>query len=109
MSCGCIVAPYGQDDLGELPSIFEVEQLRKNAVFLDTQCMCGADARGWTAELTGDCDRSDAGAYRQLYLAPCLRRPSEDESSSQIAERMQVRRCANGEGAEAGEQLGGPS
>ncbi|GBE88386.1 predicted protein [Sparassis crispa] len=31
------LAPYGQDDLGDLPSIFEMEHLRKDAVFLDTQ------------------------------------------------------------------------
>ncbi|KAH9935247.1 AAA domain-containing protein [Amylocystis lapponica] len=31
------LAPYGQEDLGTLRSVFEVEQLRKNAVFLDTQ------------------------------------------------------------------------
>ncbi|KAI0956190.1 hypothetical protein AcV7_006651 [Taiwanofungus camphoratus] len=31
------LAPYGQDDLGDLRSIFELAHLRKNAVFLDTQ------------------------------------------------------------------------
>lgn len=33
-----IVAPYGQDDLGDLQSIFEVPHLRGRAVFLNTQC-----------------------------------------------------------------------
>ncbi|KZT00794.1 uncharacterized protein LAESUDRAFT_665317 [Laetiporus sulphureus 93-53] len=32
------VAPYGQDDLGNLSSIFELAHLHKDAVFLDTQC-----------------------------------------------------------------------
>ncbi|EPS96646.1 hypothetical protein FOMPIDRAFT_52939, partial [Fomitopsis schrenkii] len=31
------LAPYGQDDIGELPSIFERPHLRDGAVFLDTQ------------------------------------------------------------------------
>lgn len=33
-----IVAPYGQSDVKDLRSIFEVPHLRKRAVFLDTQC-----------------------------------------------------------------------
>ena len=35
-----IVPPYGQDELEELQSIFEVPHLHNNVVFLDTQCMC---------------------------------------------------------------------
>ncbi|TFY60455.1 hypothetical protein EVJ58_g5145 [Rhodofomes roseus] len=31
------LAPYGQDDLGNLPSIFELQHLRQDALFLDTQ------------------------------------------------------------------------
>lgn len=33
-----LVAPFGQDDLGDLKSIFEVDHLRRNVVFLDIQC-----------------------------------------------------------------------
>lgn len=33
-----IVAPYGQSDVKDLRSIFEVPHLRERAVFLDTQC-----------------------------------------------------------------------
>ncbi|KAF7336716.1 Regulator of nonsense transcripts 1 [Mycena venus] len=32
------LAPYGQGDVPSLQSIFEMEHLRKNAIFLDTQC-----------------------------------------------------------------------
>jgi len=31
------LAPYGQDDLGDLPSIFELQHLRQDALFLDIQ------------------------------------------------------------------------
>jgi len=31
------LAPYGQDDIGDLKSIFEASGLQKNAIFLDTQ------------------------------------------------------------------------
>ncbi|PCH42406.1 nucleoside triphosphate hydrolase protein [Wolfiporia cocos MD-104 SS10] len=31
------LAPYGQDDLGTLDSVFELKHLRKSSVFLDTQ------------------------------------------------------------------------
>jgi hypothetical protein len=34
------VPPYGQDDVPGLKSVFEVEHLRRNDVFLDTQCVC---------------------------------------------------------------------
>ncbi|KAI6162368.1 hypothetical protein EDD17DRAFT_1577211 [Pisolithus thermaeus] len=30
--------PYGQEDISALQSIFEVQHLRKDALFLDTQC-----------------------------------------------------------------------
>jgi len=33
-----LVAPFGQDDLGILRSIFEMPCLRERAIFLDTQC-----------------------------------------------------------------------
>lgn len=33
-----LVAPFGQDDLGNLSSIFEMQHLRRDAMFLDTQC-----------------------------------------------------------------------
>lgn len=33
-----LVAPYGQDDLGNLRSIFEVKHLHHKVIFLDTQC-----------------------------------------------------------------------
>jgi hypothetical protein len=32
------VAPYGQEDIPELRSVFEWPHLKDNAVFLDTQC-----------------------------------------------------------------------
>ncbi len=32
------VPPYGQEDLQDLQSIFEVPHLKKNVLFLDTQC-----------------------------------------------------------------------
>jgi hypothetical protein len=35
------VAPYGQDDLGNLESVFEKPHLVKRAYFLDTQCKLG--------------------------------------------------------------------
>ncbi|KAH9917839.1 P-loop containing nucleoside triphosphate hydrolase protein [Fomitopsis serialis] len=31
------LAPYGQDDLGDMPSIFELQHLRQDALFLDVQ------------------------------------------------------------------------
>ena len=34
-----IVAPYGQEDIRGLQSVFEFDHLREKAVFLDTQCM----------------------------------------------------------------------
>lgn len=34
-----LVPPYGQEDLQDLQSIFEIAHLRTNAIFLDTQCM----------------------------------------------------------------------
>lgn len=34
------VPPYGQEDLQDLRSIFEITHLRDQALFLDTQCMC---------------------------------------------------------------------
>src|SRR6266852_680886 len=33
-----VVPPYGQDDLQNLQSIFELEHLRTSLTFLDTQC-----------------------------------------------------------------------
>lgn len=33
------MAPYGQDDLGDLRSVFEIDHLRDRAIFLDTQCI----------------------------------------------------------------------
>jgi hypothetical protein len=33
------VPPYGQDDVPDLQSIFELDHLRHDEVFLDTQCM----------------------------------------------------------------------
>ncbi|KAK7033223.1 regulator of nonsense transcripts 1 [Favolaschia claudopus] len=33
------LAPYGQGDIPKLQSVFEMEHLRKNAIFLDTQCI----------------------------------------------------------------------
>ena len=38
------VSPHGQDDLGDLRSIFEVSHLRKHALFLNTQCVCLSSA-----------------------------------------------------------------
>lgn len=32
------MAPFGQDDLGTLRSVFEMGNVRKGAIFLDTQC-----------------------------------------------------------------------
>src|SRR5580692_6778795 len=42
-----VVPPHGQDDLGNLQSIFELAHLRESLSFLDTQCLyhvltCGA-------------------------------------------------------------------
>jgi len=33
-----LVPPYGQEDLQDLQSIFEIPHLQKHIVFLDTQC-----------------------------------------------------------------------
>jgi hypothetical protein len=33
-----IVPPHGQDDLGNLQSIFELDHLKEYRSFLDTQC-----------------------------------------------------------------------
>jgi hypothetical protein len=33
-----LVPPYGQEEVPELKSIFEMRHLRQNEVFLDTQC-----------------------------------------------------------------------
>jgi superfamily I DNA and/or RNA helicase len=33
------VPPYGQEDVPELQSVFELKHLKRNEVFLDTQCM----------------------------------------------------------------------
>jgi hypothetical protein len=35
---GLTVAPYGQEDVPELKSVFEWSHLKDNAAFLDTQC-----------------------------------------------------------------------
>lgn len=32
------VAPYGQEDIEKLQSVFEMKHLRQGAIFLDTQC-----------------------------------------------------------------------
>lgn len=57
------VAPYGQDDLGDLRSIFEVQHLRQRAVFLDTQCMSSC-----LLVLTVNCEltRFDCDWIRQI-------------------------------------------
>ena len=34
-----VVPPYGQDDLGNLQSIFELAHLKESLTFLDTQCL----------------------------------------------------------------------
>jgi hypothetical protein len=39
-----VVPPHGQDDLGNLKSIFELDHLRESLSFLDTQC-----ASSWVA------------------------------------------------------------
>ena len=33
-----LVPPFGQEDLQDLPSIFEIPHLRKRVILLDTQC-----------------------------------------------------------------------
>jgi hypothetical protein len=33
-----IVPPYGQEDLQDLQSIFEIPHLRRQVILLDTQC-----------------------------------------------------------------------
>lgn len=40
-----VVAPYGQDDLNDLRSVFEMPNIRKDALFLDTQCGCSYRSR----------------------------------------------------------------
>lgn len=32
------MAPYGQGDINDLKSVFEMKHLQKGAIFLDTQC-----------------------------------------------------------------------
>jgi hypothetical protein len=36
---GCTVPPFGQEDVAHLKSVFELDHLRHNEVFLDTQCL----------------------------------------------------------------------
>lgn len=43
------VPPYGQDNLPTLQSIFDVEHLRENAYFLDTQCPCPAYSHNFSS------------------------------------------------------------
>ena len=61
------VPPYGQDDLGDLRSVFEIPHLRKHATFLDTQCMFFRVSQFQT---TDRCSafRPNARAFRIFYF-----------------------------------------
>jgi hypothetical protein len=65
-----IVPPFGQEDNNELRSVFELENLRKLALFLDTQCLRSAP---WLPAVFVDhyC-RPYAAATRRLRLESCL-------------------------------------
>jgi hypothetical protein len=65
-----IVAPYGQSDIDNLRSIFEMSHLRDRAVFLDTQCKI-PDYCVCMIAVNVRC-RSYAYPNRQLYLPQCL-------------------------------------
>lgn len=49
---GFAVAPYGQEDIWELKSVFEWPHLKENAVFLDTQCMLLSPPKSSTVLIT---------------------------------------------------------
>lgn len=51
------MAPYGQEDVPELRSVFEWPHLRQNAVFLDTQCMFLLSRAEYCAEYFSSIDR----------------------------------------------------
>ena len=64
----CTVAPYGQEEVRGLQSVFEFDHLLKKAVFLDTQCM-----RSPFSNLAYLMDsRPHAMRYWQLHLRECL-------------------------------------
>ena len=65
-----IVPPFGQEDNNELKSVFELQNLRKLALFLNTQCLRSAP---WLSVVLVDhhC-RPYAAATRRLHLESCV-------------------------------------
>jgi len=75
-----IVPPFGKDDNDELKSVFELQNLRKQALFLDTQCLCSAP---WLPAVLVDYHcRPYAAATRRLHLESCLWRQTTIEPTS---------------------------
>jgi hypothetical protein len=69
--CVSTVAPYGQEDIDSLRSIFEMSHLRTNAVFLDTQCKSCIPSNCLYSEISASADRMPVliGEFisRQVY------------------------------------------
>lgn len=97
------VAPYGQDDLGCLRSVFEMPHLQRNAIFLDTQCESHAfnlHRRTITCR-----NRSHAGPHWTLYISQSLWRQTAHSTCCHCALVLSVQGCAQWQGREGGRQL----
>lgn len=100
------MAPYGQGDIDNLCSIFEMPHLRTNAVFLDTQCN---SIVSFTCVYDSDsliC-RSYARSHWSIYLARGVQQPIEDHSHHLYNQELRICRCFYRQGGEERIQLDG--
>ncbi|KAG1841682.1 hypothetical protein DFJ58DRAFT_807874 [Suillus subalutaceus] len=98
------VAPFGQDDVGNLRSVFEFPHLRKRAHFLDTQCKLVSRLRLFVVS-TPD-PRPYATRHRQLHFPSCIQSEVDDRARHQQQGSMSFFGCQKGQGGEIGKELG---
>ncbi|KIK41898.1 hypothetical protein CY34DRAFT_178839 [Suillus luteus UH-Slu-Lm8-n1] len=72
------LAPFGQDDIGQLRSVFEFPHLRKRAQFLDTQCKLASRLHPLIVSILSS--RPHANRHWQLYFPACIQSQVDDRA-----------------------------
>jgi hypothetical protein len=76
---GSTVAPYGQEDVPELKSVFELPHLKNKFVFLDTQCT-SLHPSGVKRRVDHSRGRSNADGDRTVHLSSSLHVKTLDQT-----------------------------
>ena len=100
------VPPYGQDDLGDLRSVFEIPHLREHAIFLNTQCMFCCVSPFQTTDHR-PAFRPHARAFRAIYFQPGLRPTVAYGSPNQVLKLLAFHRLQERQGDEKRAQFCG--